>query len=325
MSSAHGAPPDEASVLARASGLLAEGNLAGAGDLLHEAAADALAFDDAAGAIRLLQLSAATARSAGAPEMARARAEHAASLARELHSPDPSLTVLALAESAECALTLGSPLTAAEEFGEAAAVASIPDVVRTALCRRRASALADAGEAVAAVAVLQDLVDGGTPAGEELAHIRLEMAGVAQRGLLPDRGRYLRDAVEALAEVAHPELHADLELMQAAAAVEEGRTDLALVHARRARDHAGHAEAPVAYIGASMSIVQFLEESPSSESVRNAVYAVLTDSWRRLERFAGEDIARTAFQPALEQRRRLWGSEAFAAAETAVARRAEAR
>lgn len=316
---------EDPSVLSQASGLLAEGKLAEAGDLLHQAAADALALDDAPGAIRLLQLSAATARSAGSPEMGRARAEHAAQLAREFHSADPSLTVLALAEAAECALTLGDPLGAAAEFAEAAEVPDVPAVVRTALMRRRAGALADGGDAATAIAVLHGVVTSGEPAGEELAHIRLEMAGIAQRGMLHERDEYLRQAVVALAQSSDPELHADLQLMQSASAAEHGRLDDALDHACRARSFARDAEAPVAYIGATMSVVQFLEETAEGERTRLEVYATLSDGMRDLERFAGEEVARAAFAPAMEQRRSRWGAEAYAEVQAAIDHRDASR
>lgn len=315
------APSEETSALTRAGGLLAEGRLVEAGDLLHEAAADALALGQDAAAVRLLQLAAATARSAGSPEMARARAEHAVEVARRAHSEDPSLAVLALAEAAECALALDNPGTAADEFGEAATVPGLPDVVRAALLRRRAGALADAGSAAEAVAVLSGLVTSGQPAGEELAHIRLEMAGVAQRAMLPGRAEYLQHAVEALAGVPNPELHADLSLMRASAAAEDGRYDSALHHAREARRHAALAGSALAYISATMSLVQVIEEAGVGQRARAAVYATLQGSSEELAAFADPELARTAFAPALERRRQQWGEDAYAAAAAAWERR----
>jgi tetratricopeptide (TPR) repeat protein len=295
-------------VFERASELLSQGNLGEAGDLLHSAAAEAVAMDDAPAAIRLLQLSAATARSAGAPEEGRARAEYAISLAAGLAEPDPALSVLALAEAAECALALQDTREAAREFGEAAAVDGLPDAIRGALLRRQAAALGAEGLHQQAREALEAVLATETATGPEAARVRLDIAGVAQQGGLPDRHELVAIARRAVAEFPDADMHADIALLEASVAAERGDFATALQHTERARDRALAADAPVAYLAASLSEAQFLE---SLGGDHDHVYTVLARGWEVLEQLAGPDIARAAFSAAVDLRRGTWGDEEF--------------
>lgn len=295
-------------VFERASDLLKQGNLAEAGNLLHTAAAEAQALDDAPAAIRLLQLSAATARSAGAPEEGRARAEHAIALAEKLAEPDPALSVLALAEAAECALALQQPGEAAREFGDAAAVTGLPGTIRAALLRRQAAALAADGRLAEARQALEAVLLADIASGPEAARVRLDIAGIAQQGGLPDRHDLVELARRAVADYPDADLHADVALLEAAVAGERGDFATALQHTERARDKALEADAPVAYLAASLSEAQFLE---SLGGDHDHVYTVLARGWEVLESLAGPDIARAAFSSAVDQRRDAWGDDEF--------------
>lgn len=295
-------------IFERAGALLQEGQVADAGNLLHTAAAEAQALDDVPAAIRLLQLAAATARSAGAPEEGRARAEQAIALTEHLPEPDPALAVLALAEAAECSLALQNPEEAAREFGSAADVAGVPESIRAALLRRQASAYGSAGRyAEARTALLAVLATDSSP-GPETARVRLDLAGIAQQGGLPDRHALVDQARAAVADHPDADLHADIALLEAAVAAERGDYATALQHTERARDSAVEADAPVAYLAASLSEAQFLE---SLGGDHDHVYTVLARGWEVLKSLAGPDLARTAFSDAMDQRRAAWGDEEF--------------
>ncbi len=283
--------------------LLQEGMLEQAADHLHEAAATAITLDQRPTAIRLLQLAAATYRSAGQPEQARALAEQSVACAARLDPGDPSLEVLALCEAAQTAQALGMVELAVQEFAQAAAVPGLPDAIRAQVLRRQATALVGLQRHDQARQALEQVLLGAQLSPSETARVRVDLAAIAQQGQMPDHQVLLEraeQAAQAFPPQADPDyaaLHADLLLVQAGTHQQAGHLDLALQQVQQAMQISAAAAVAPSYTAAVLSRwkLQVQCHTPVQRQREGLLHAQ-----QELATWGSAELAQAAFSQALE-------------------------
>jgi hypothetical protein len=289
------------------------------GELVGRIDPDAEPVDHA----RTLRLGASLARLAGDPVEARHQAIKARRLAEA--AGDTGLALAALIELAEDRLANGEHLAAAADFRLAAAELDIAagdgeppahDTLeaRSGLLVKEAEALAAAGRFVPAAEVLERAADRAEEAeeGRLAAELLVQAVTIAQQG-----GRHSHvDRVDARARTAadavdHPGARAELDVLAAARALDQGDADRALQFAASARAGALAAVQPLTYAGA------VLTESGIRDHLGDRVgaYRDLTRGWATVGDLLGAEVAKATFEPPLLELRRRWGAEAFDAAK----------
>ncbi len=318
-----------AEVLARLGAARTSGNRDQLAEVLIEHAAvlvgeaklaDALAALDEAGAIhsgaerrheqaRCLHLSATVCRLLADFDQAVDRARRAEGLAT---AATPAM-VAAIMEQGEVASLRGQHGVAADHYaralGEGRGAGLLPDF-EARLMRKQGKMLAAAGrfaEAAAAIGLARDLHHGaGTH--DEARRAVVELAVVHEQA-----GKFERvDALialsraEALATGDH-HVAADIELVAAGRAAASRDFAAALVCARRARQHALDAIAPLSYVSAVVSIADVADALGD----RDAAYEALASGWVTAGDVLGEVAAKQLFEPRLQALRDTWGEPAF--------------
>lgn len=264
---------------------------------------------------RCLCFAATLCRASGKLDLALSRATRAETIA----PPATAAIVSAATERGEIAL-------ARQEFAEAAAcyqralaegvTAGLVDTAQAALARKRAQALAAAGEVEPAIAALELAIDRYRAGGDdhEARRTRVELATAMQ-----ELGR-TADALALAAELADDAtasgdawVLADLSLLAASRALDEGDSTAAARHARTAREHALASTHAIAYVSAALALAELAEAAGD----RVAAYEALAVGWATLGDLLGDDAARATFAPKLEAQRERWGDDGFIEARDA--------
>ena len=294
--------PDAATAMGQAMALLQQGQLDQAAAHLHEAAAEALALDLHADAVRLLQLAAATNRSAAAPEMARAQAEHAVQVAQAMQPPEASLLVLALCEAAETAQALGLLDQALLELSQAASTADLPDEVRAVVLRRQASLLVSLHRYDQARHALEQVLLEGQLSPADTARVRLDIAALAQQGQMSDAAALLaraQQAVQGFSEQAGPQyaaLRADAAVLQASQLQQQGQPEQALALAREAMRISQQAQVANSYAAASLALWNLLVQQGANTDEQRTMLLQAQDE---LAQLTSPAVAQATFAQAL--------------------------
>ena len=255
------------------------------------------------------QFSATLSRFLSDLEGARSRASRAAAL-----SPDGSPgAVSAAAELGEIALTAGDAAAAAAAFGDAlrhAAGLGLKPPEMSGLLRKRAAPLAAIGDTAAAVMALDEAAALLESCGDSSNALR---AGIEAVTALQNAGQII-DANERRTrlfvranELGDDHALADLELLESAAALDRRDPLAALGAARRARDHALRANAPVSYVAAAVAIAELRDQLGD----RLGAYGALAAGYVTLDDLLGAETGREAFAPRLRALRQKWGAEEF--------------
>jgi len=240
-------------------------------------------------------------------------AKERSSLALRLADSKGTIAVSAFAELGEIALAQGKGGDAAQAFQSAldAGIATgLVDSARAVVLRKRAMALAAAGqfdEAIRDLATAHDLL---TRLGDRAGAARtlIEQATAYRHAGRPEDA----DAIvqQAMDPAVHAQDHAalaDLHLLRSARALDRHDAAAALASAETARTHALSANAPTPYVAAAHAISQLAEAARD----QFRAYEALAVGWATLSDLLGRDMARTAFEPALAQMRERWGAAAF--------------
>jgi tetratricopeptide (TPR) repeat protein len=316
---------DQAYALMQAAvGLIPEGRWREAARALEEAAsmhAEAgRSYDEA----RCLQLAATLRRSGGEAGKAHTLVERAAAVA-------PAALTLAVsisAEEAETALAEGryqeavAAWTKALDNGRQSGLK--PEGI-SAILRRRAASCMALGKIEQANSdfdrACQTLEDAGTK--ETALFVRIEQAELLWRYGQSSEAERLATRLEAdlAGKEASPHLLAELLVLRARLARAVGETDKALNYARRSRDAALQAIAPVSYFAASVELAEALQEQ---RDFSNA-YGALSTAWATLSDVLGNDTALSWIEPCLLTYQLRWGEPVFRQAkkEYEARRRAE--
>lgn len=297
-------------LVAHAERLTAEGRFADAVASLDEAAT---LHGDGELAATCTHWAATLARAAGDL----AGADERARRARRLAAPGSDAALAAATELAEVELRRGHPSQAVEWLTRGIdETDGLAPGARGAVLRRRATAraafgrLADAADDAAAAARLLD------EAGAPLDALAAALEEVSARWQANDRERAkarLEEVRGAAEQVEALGVLADAAVLEAAMALDEGDADRALEAARRAKDLALEAVAPLTYLSAAVTISELSDQRGD----RLEAYRTLATAWATLADLMGRDAAAQALTPRLEALRDRWGAAAFAEVKAA--------
>lgn len=288
--------------------LVDEGRLDDALASLDSLAAEQRDRADGAAESRTLRQSAALARGLGDTKGALRRARRAVAAS----SDDPDERSVALVELGECLLSIGDNMTAANAFADAMSqegAAGFDDAGVIALLRKRAEALLAAGRADDAVDVLEDARSLAIDADDDESELRI-LVEIAT-ALLTHRRPGWEHAVASAAELAalrgDDAAIADVAMLRASVALDDGDAPAALVAAEEAQAAALRGVIPASYVGATLTI------SLAADHVGDRVraYASLATGWATLGDLLGPDAAREVFGPHLLELRHRWGADEF--------------
>lgn len=302
------------------------GNWARAAEALEQAAAlhaeAGRAYDEA----RCLQLAATLRRSAGDLNEAQSLSAQASSVAQT----DKSLAISIAAERAETAFAQGRYREAVAFWTEAierAPQAGLKAEGLSAMLRRRAASFLALSETVRAVQdfdAAYELMLSSPATKDTASFVRLEQAGLLWQYAEAQRAEQVLNELEAAeGEAASPHLMAELLVMRSRLSRAEGRLDEAVAFARRSREAALQAVAPLSYFAASIELAEGLQ---AKEDLAGA-YGTLSTAWATLSDVLGKEAASSWVEPCLIAFRARWGDEAFLKAKSDYesGRRAEIR
>ena len=278
------------------------------------------AYDEA----RCLQLAATLRRSAGEPEKARSLVEQAATVA----PTDQPLAVSISAERAETAFAEGRFQEAVSAWTTAldeARCAGLKADGMSALARRCAAAYMALGEFEHANNDFDEafrLLDAAR--GRETAwFVRIEQARLLLQIGHSDQAEQVLTALEAglQHEPPGPHLLAELLGLCARMARAAGQMGTAIEYARRSRDAALQAVAPLSYFAASVELAEALQ----AQGDLSGAYGTLSTAWATLSDVLGKETAGSWIEPCLIGYQVRWGESAFQQAKNAyeARRRAE--
>lgn len=292
-------------LVAHAERLTAEGRFVDAIAALDEAA---VLHGDGELAATCTHWAATLARAAGDL----AGADERARRARRLAAPGSDAALAAATELAEVELRRGHPSQAAEWLTTGIEeTEGLAPGARGTLLRKRAAAragfgrLAEAADDAAAAARLLD--EAGAPLDALAAGLEEVSARWQANQRLHARTRLgeLRSTAE---QAGASGILADAAVLDAAMALDEGDPDRALDAARRARDLALDAVAPLTYLSAAVTISELADQRGD----RVGAYRSLATAWATLGDLMGRDAAAQAVTPRLEALRDRWGPATFA-------------
>ena len=302
---------DSEALLNAAVDLIAQGDWAGAATSLENAAAlhaeRGRSYDEA----RCLQLAATLRRGAGDLLAAKRLSARAASIP----SGDSRLGVSIAAEQGEAALACGDfdgavvAWTSALERGSGALLT--PDD-RAALLLRRAPTFLALGRIPPALAdydqayrLLQE-----SHTDQTACFVRTEEASSLLDAGYCDESKQIIDELECHVPVEERTSHLAAEIFLARARQERaaGRFPSASDFARRARDAALEAVAPVTYFSAGAELAAALDAAGE----RVAAYGALASAWVTLADLLGGEAARSWVEPCLVAYQLKWGTDDFA-------------
>lgn len=256
-----------------------------------------------------IQFTATLCRLEGRLEEASDRAKRAADLAGHGNP----IAVSAATELAEIALARGDAPAAAAAFGNALVEgerAGLLPAARAVLLRRRAIALANAGQFVEAAndsaLACELLLETGNPAEATRAKIEEATAWQSAREKVAAEGAH--DEARRMAEAAgdHPAM-ADLHLLNATKEIIGGNLPAALAAGEAAREEALAGRAPISYISAACAISEIADRMGN----RLAAYEALVVGWVTLSDLLGKDAGKEAFSPKLQALVERWGEADF--------------
>jgi tetratricopeptide (TPR) repeat protein len=259
-------------------------------------------------------LAATLRRAAGAPDRARVLLEEAAAVA----PADQPLAVSIAAERAQIASVEGRHHDAIEAWSDALARGREADLGApgtAALFRGRAASLASLGRLSEAAADFSDAFllvesDSGTATA---CFVLIEEAGLLlQFGHRAEAEEVVRD-VEARAPSDDSHLRAEILVLRARLAREDGDWPGSVDSATRARTAALEAVAPVSYFAACVELAAAYGYRGDFE----AAYTVLATAWGTLSDVIGPEAASAWVEPVLAAYRVTWGAERFARAKAA--------
>lgn len=264
------------------------------------------AYDEA----RCLQLAASLRRMSGDTTGALALAGRAAAA-----SPDDlPLTVSIFAETAESSFVEGRYADAERAWTQAIETGRrghLGDDGRSALLRRRAATRLAMNRVQDANADFDEAWGILHPKhGSDMAgFVRTEQADQLLRAGHATQAQHVLHDLEAefAGRSMSPHLSAEFHLQKARLSRSAHRPDLTVDHARRAREAALEAVAPVSYFAAAVE----LAESLSAQEDREGAYAALATAWATLSDVLGRDGAKSWVKPVLLAFKIRWGADVF--------------
>ncbi len=268
-------------------------------------------------------LAAQAARLAGHPDVARE------DVAREPvgAAPPPEETVAdqrATAEIAESLVAAGRPgeaigkYTAALELLHSSGVHE--SAIEAVLLRKRGLARAVAAEVEPAIRDLEAAACEFVVADQPREHraVLVEAARLASQRSTAERGRALRERARRAALAAgDPEALVDLDLLDAALAIDRRDLDAALSLTVLARQRALDGSAPIKYLAAAVA----LSELHDLRGEREGAYEALWTGWATLADLLGGAEARAVVQPRLQALVQRWGVPQFHAVKSGYEQR----
>jgi tetratricopeptide (TPR) repeat protein len=304
--------------------LIPEGGWQEAARVLEEAAgmhAEAgRSYDEA----RCLQMAATLRRSGGEARKAHTLIERAAAVAPNAQP----LAVSISAEEAETAFAEGRYREAIAAWTDAldkGQQSGLKPEGTSALLRRRAAAFMALGTIEKTKGDFDQAYQVLKSAGaqETARFVRIEQAGLLWRyRRLDETERVVAQLEAGLASTeVGPHLLAELLVLRARLARAVGEIPKALDYARRSRDAALEAIAPVSYFAASVELTEALQ----AEGDFVNAYGALSTAWATLSDVLGNDTARSWIDPCLLSYQVRWGNSVFQRAknEYEALRRAE--
>jgi tetratricopeptide (TPR) repeat protein len=290
--------------------LIPQGNWQAAAAALEQAAglhANAgRAYDEA----RCLQLAATLRRSAGDLEQARLLNQRAAAVA----PGDAPLAVSILAEQAETAFAEGRYPAAVSAWATAldqGRQAGLKADGLSAMLRRRAAAFLALDQVASANSDFDQAYQllEAAHGGETAAFVRVEQAnGLWQYGHLDAAEQAIAATESGLdGESTGPHLLAELLVLRSRLARGAGRMDTAAEYARRAREAALQAVAPLSYFAAGVELAEALQ----AQGDYTGAYGTLATTWATLSDVLGREVARSWVEPCLAAYNVVWGDLAF--------------
>ncbi len=318
-----GGPPDMGEQLVRqATALTAEGRLGDAASLFEQAAGlhrRARRRDDE---VRCLTLLAQCRRLAGDAQAAAV----AIGRARRLARPGTPAAIAAATEKAEVDVLHGDLEDAVLALDDAVrwhdARSTSPagrdpeETAIAALLRRRATIQAGRGRSADVDRDFAAAAARLAAAGDEAAARRVLVERATALHSLGDQDAFARAfdrARQAAADAGDRAMAGELDLLEGAIAVEEGRLTDADALTRSAREHALAAVDPLLYVGASVA----LSELADAQADRVGAYEALAVGWATLGDLVGRESAASVFRPRMEALESRWGGEAFMVARHA--------
>jgi tetratricopeptide (TPR) repeat protein len=183
------------------------------------------------------------------------------------------------------------------------------------LLRRRGLLFGADGQPDRAVADLREAASIFESIGESHSAQRMlvELATFVRTNVPDAFAGALAEARAAVADDAA--LNGELDLLEGAVAVDEGRLEDARTLTVRARDRALASVQPTLYIGSCLALAELAD----LEGDRVGAYETLAVGWVTLGDLVGRDVAEAVFEPQLSVLRQRWGDEAFDAARAAYA------
>lgn len=302
--------PTAEELLTRADELVRVGRPADASALIVQAAEIYAADGRTADQARCLALAAGAARMGGALSAAQANAM--ASI--RTVATGSMAAVQAAAELAATLVAAGRPGEAVARYSEALDRLQTTDrpepAAEAVLFRKRALARILADEVEQAIADLEAAAEGFAAADLARAEraVLVEAATLATQRSTASRGRRLRDHARiAAARADDAEAAVDLDLLDAAVAVNRGDTDGALRLTLQARQRSLDAVSTIKYVSASFA----LSELHDLRGEREGAYEALSTAWATLSDLMGSDAARSIVEPRLEALVERWGPDEF--------------
>jgi tetratricopeptide (TPR) repeat protein len=296
----------------RATALAAEGRLEEAGALFGRASVVNRGAGLRDGEARCLTLLAQCRRLLGD----RHGAAVAIGRARRLAAEGGAAAVAAAIEKAEIDVAHGDLEDAVLALGDALrwrAATAPPDAADARLLRRRAIIQGGLGRVDAAA---RDLAAAATlldEAGEHATARRVLVERATMLHQASDRAPFdaaLGEARRAVDDSGDRALAGELDLLEGAVAVADGRLDDAMALSRLAREHALASIQPTTYVGSCVAISQLAD----LRGDRVAAYEALAVGWATLADLMGRDGAAQVFQPHLQSLEERWGPQALAEA-----------
>lgn len=270
---------------------------------------------------RCRALAAAAARMAGNPDAPR---EPAGVLLPGPVGADEGGDLQATAEIAESLLAAEQLEEAIEKYSAALELLHGSGVhesaIEAVLLRKRGLARAQADQVESAIHDLQAAACEFVVADQPREHraVLVEAATLATERSTAERGQLLRERARRTADQAQDsDALVDLDLLEAALAIDRRDLDAALDLTVQARQRALDASVPLKYLAAAVA----LSDLHDLRGEREDAYEALTTGWETLEDLVGGDAARVVVQPRLQRLVQRWGAPQFRAVQTGYEQR----
>lgn len=250
---------------------------------------------------------------------AKVRAQRAMQLVADWNEGVNPVTVSAATELGEIALAKGDALEAVEAYTKALVIgeaAGLTESARAALLRKRANVLVMNERHQDAVADLDgayDLLGHSEERGTALRVLVEKATVLMQGGDFALAERVVQDTRPLAEEAEDHHVLADLYLLDATRSMNKGDVESAMSAAKAAREHSLSAVAPVPYVGAALAIAELAEIGGD----RMGAYEALAVGWVTFGDLFGPELAKTTFEPRMQDLYKRWGRASFAKVKTA--------